>query len=283
MDKSRHEEVGLSEGLAGLRELMDRLLAPDGCPWDREQTLDSLRPYLIEEAHEVLDAMDDPRAHRAELGDLLFQIVFHAALRERQGAFDLDDVIASIRTKMVRRHPHVFDREAPTLQTSEDVARQWESIKSAERREEPSTETEVANPLRGLPSGLPTLVRAWRLQQKAASIGFDWPTVEGAIAKWDEEWLEFEDARRSGDPCALRDEFGDLMFVLVRIGQKLGLDADDALRRANLKFERRFAHMMQRCHEAGLEPSNAGLEQLEAYWQDAKRRERRSIEEPTSG
>lgn len=268
-----HRELGLDDGLPGLRQLMERLLAPDGCPWDREQTLDSLRPYLLEEAHEVLESMDDPVAHRAELGDLLFQIVFQSALREREGNFDLEDVIAGIRDKMIRRHPHVFAREPSSgPPSSDDVARQWEAIKQAERAAAGSTE--VASPLHGVPTGLPSLVRAWRLQQKAASVGFDWPDIAGALAKWAEEWQEFEDARRQGDLGAMRDEFGDLMFVLVRIGQKLGLDADDALRRANAKFERRFSHVMQCCHTAGLDPAEAGLAQLEAFWQDAKRLER---------
>lgn len=276
-----HRALGLADGLLGLRQLMDRLLAPDGCPWDREQTLDSLRPYLLEEAHEVLEAMDDPVAHRAELGDLLFQIVFQSALREREGAFDLEDVIAGIRDKMIRRHPHVFARERSSdPRTPDDVARQWEAIKRAERAE--TGAAEVASPLLGVPSRLPSLVRAWRLQEKAASVGFDWPDIAGALEKWAEEWQEFEDARRHGDLGAMRDEFGDLLFVLVRIGQKLGLDADDALRRANAKFERRFSHVMQCCHSAGLDPAEAGLAQLEAFWQDAKRLER-SASDPNSG
>ena len=261
----------LRAGVEGLRDLMDRLLAPDGCPWDREQTLDSLRPYLLEEAHEVLDAMDDPEHHRQELGDLLFQIVFHAALREREGAFDLDAVVEGIRTKMIRRHPHVFAApgERPEVTDAEDVTRQWEAIKRAERGE-----TGPRNPIQGVPRGLPALQRAWRLQEKAAAVGFDWPDVDGAIEKLREEWQEFQDARGSGDIDAMREEFGDLLFVLVRVGQKLGLDAEDALRRANGKFERRFAHVMARAHEHEIDPANAGLEQLDAWWDEAKLRER---------
>lgn len=273
-----HRSLGLRDGLAGLRDLMDRLLGVDGCPWDRQQTLDSLRPYLLEEAHEVLEAMEDPREHRTELGDLLFQIVFHSALRERQGAFDLDDVIAGIRTKMIRRHPHVFGDTKGRKLSADEVTAQWETIKAAERAERGKTSPDSAdnaipNPLTGVPRGLPALNRAWRLQEKAAAVGFDWPDIEGALDKWQEEWAEFHAARTSGDPASIRDEYGDLLFVLVRIGQKLNLDAEDALRRANAKFETRFAHVMRRCHEAGLDPSHAGLEQLEAFWQDAKTRE----------
>lgn len=273
----RHRELGLPDGLAGLRELMRRLLSPQGCPWDREQTLDTLRPYLLEEAHEVLEAMHEPEHHRAELGDLLFQIVFQSALREREGAFDLEDVIAGIRDKMIRRHPHVF---APSGQahpvSAEDVASQWEAIK---RQEKP--QAEASNPPLGVPRSLPALVRAWRLQQKAAALGFDWPTIDGALAKWREEWAEFEEARERGDPRALEDEYGDLLFVLVRIGQKLNLDAEEALRRANAKFESRFGHVLACCESAGIEPASTPLEELERFWQDAKRRERGSPTEPT--
>jgi MazG family protein len=270
--KDGENRDGLPDGFAGLVALMDRLLAEDGCPWDRAQTLDTLRPYLLEEAHEVLESMHDPEAHRKELGDLLFQIVFHSALREREGQFGIEDVIASIRDKMIRRHPHVFGERDETGRpriSSTDVAAKWEQIKAAERGGEgPPT------PLAGVPQSLPALARAWRLQDKAAAVGFDWPDVAGALAKFDEEWAEFEQARANGTPDELRDEFGDLLFVLVRIGQKLGLDAEDALRRANGKFERRFAFVMERCHDAGVAPLDAGLDRLEAWWVEAKQRER---------
>jgi len=272
-----HQRLGLRDGLPGLQDLMSRLLGPDGCPWDREQSLETLKPYLLEEAHEVLEAMEDPVAHREELGDLLFQIVFQSALRAQEGGFDLDDVIAAIRAKMIRRHPHVFAGTGASDLSADAVAQQWESIKRRER----AGDGNIPNPLRGLPAGLPALVRASRLQQKAATVGFDWPDIEGALAKWEEEWAEFEEARTSGDPDAMRDEFGDLLFVLVRIGQKLNLDAEDALRRANAKFETRFAHVMRKCHEAGSDPGTVGLSQLDAYWQDAKRGEHRS--DPTEG
>ncbi len=273
--------LGLPEGLPGLRAVMDRLLAEDGCPWDREQTLDTLRHYLVEETYEVLEAMDDPMAHRAELGDLLFQIVFQSAIREREGAFSLDDVIAGIRDKMLRRHPHVFgardDQGAPGV-TAAQVEAQWERIKAAERRAQPARPEAPSHPrpLASIPTSLPALARARRMQEKAAALGFDWPDVQGAIDKFHEEWAEFEEARALGEPHAMRDEYGDLFFVLVRLGQKLNLDAEDALRAANEKFDRRFDHVMRACHEAGLDPTTAGLAQLEAWWQDAKRLERGS-------
>jgi MazG family protein len=267
-----HRALGLRDGLPGLRDLMDRLLDPArGCPWDLAQTLDSLRPYLLEEAHEVLEAMDDPAAHRGELGDLLFQVVFHAALREREGAFDLDGVVEAIRSKMIRRHPHVFGSgsSAPAVATAEDVERQWAAIKQAERGGEGPPE-----PLAGVPVGLPALQRAWRLQDKAAQVGFDWPDVEGALAKVREEWAELDQARAEGTVAEIREELGDLLFVMVRVAAKLGVEPEDALRRANAKFERRFAHVMARCHAQGLDPVQAGLAVLDGLWDEAKALER---------
>ncbi|MFZ6179559.1 nucleoside triphosphate pyrophosphohydrolase [Nannocystis pusilla] len=270
-----HRALGLRDGLDGLRDLMDRLLAdPGGCPWDRAQTLDTLRPYLIEEAYEVLDALSDPQAHRRELGDLLFQIVFQSALREREGAFDLGDVVAAIRDKMIRRHPHVF---APTAEDAprdaDDVARQWSQLKRAENLSE-GTERGPARPLAGVPRSLPALQRAWRLQDKAAAVGFDWPTIQGPVDKIREEWEELERARAEGEPKAIEEEFGDLLFVLVRYGQKMGIAAEDALRGTCAKFEARFAYVMERCHAAGIEPEAAGLERLDGWWDEAKARAR---------
>jgi MazG family protein len=275
-----HRALGLRDGLPGLADLMDRLLDPEhGCPWDQAQTLDSLRPYLLEEAHEVLEAMDDPGAHRGELGDLLFQVVFHAALRRRQGAFDLDGVVEAIRTKMIRRHPHVFGSasspvaDQTPVRTAEDVERQWAAIKQAERGA-----AGPPDPLAGVPRGLPALQRAWRLQDKAAQVGFDWPDVEGAVAKAHEEWGELERARAGGDLEEIREELGDLLFVLVRVAGKLGIEPEDALRRANAKFERRFGHVMAQCHAEGLDPVRAGLPVLDGFWDQAKALERAGAE-----
>ena len=263
---------------------MDRLLAPDGCPWDREQTLDSLRPYLIEEAYEVLEAMDEPEAHRRELGDLLLQIVFQSALREREGAFDLDGVIAAIREKMIRRHPHVFGPKdgASAPLDADAVSRQWAQIKLAEREAEAGAAGQAASsrpaqpgpaqPLAGIPRALPALQRAWRLQDKAAAVGFDWPSIDGASAKIREEWEELDRAREEADPAHVREEFGDLLFVLVRYGQKLGIAAEDALRATCAKFEDRFGYVMERCHAEGIAPGEAGLAVLDRFWDEAKAR-----------
>jgi len=284
-----HRAHGLRDGLDGLRDLMDRLLGPDGCPWDRVQTLETLRPYLLEEAHEVLETLeeDDAEAHRRELGDLLFQVVFHAAIREREEAFDLDGVVEAIRSKMIRRHPHVFGRDgAPPQYTPEQVEARWSEIKAAERRARAvqrgprdqharaSDAAALGNPLAGVPRSLAALQRAWRLQNKAATVGFDWPDLDGPLAKSREEWAELDEAIASGDAKAIEEEFGDLLFVLVRLGTKLGLEAETALQRTNQKFERRFAHVIRRCHEDGIAANDAGLERLDRYWDEAKARER---------
>lgn len=264
---------GLRPGIDGLRDLMDRLLAEDGgCPWDRAQTLETLEPFLVEETYEVLEALrdPDPEAHRGELGDLLFQIVFQSALRERQGAFDLEGVAAGVVAKLVRRHPHVFGPDRGEARTAADVERQWSEIKARERGAADTPRTRLAR----VPRGLPPLPRAARLQQAAASVGFDWPDVDGAIDKLAEECRELSQARRDADPEGVREELGDMLFVVVRIAQRLGVDPDDALRRANAKFERRFEHVLDRCEDAGLDPAQAGLEVLDRFWRSAKEEER---------
>lgn len=278
-----HRPHGLRDGLPGLHDLMDRLLDPGaGCPWDREQTLESLRPYLLEEAHEVLEALEHGNAeeHRRELGDLLFQIVFHSAIREREGQFDLDGVVEAIRSKMIRRHPHVFGPDgAPPHYTAALVESQWAKIKQAER-DQRGMPREAPDPTAGVPRSLPALQRAWRIQNKAAHVGFDWPDVEGPRAKVREEWAELEEAIEAGEPEAIAEELGDLLFVLVRLGQKLGVEAELALQRTTDKFQRRFAHVMQRCHERGLDPARVGLPQLDAFWDEAKAIERSKSGDP---
>ena len=282
-----HRVHELRDGFPGLMDLMHRLLDPDtGCPWDQAQTLDSLRPYVLEEAHELLESMHDPQEHRRELGDLLFQVVFHTALREREGHFDADGVIEAIRSKMLRRHPHVFmdaeararrDREGPP--SAEALARQWTEIKAQERAELRDDDAPVEtggqplDPLAGVPRSLSAMQRAWRIQDKASSVGFDWPSARDVLAKIREELDEVEEAMALDDPrrdAAVREEFGDLLFALARLGQKLHVDPEDALRRATHKFEGRFAHVMRRCHEDGVDPLQAGLSRLEDYWQEAK-------------
>jgi MazG family protein len=253
-----HRALGLRDGLPGLCDLMERLL--DGCPWDREQTLETLRPYLLEETHEVLDAMEDPVAHRLELGDLLFQIVFQAALRHREGHFDMDGVIEGIRSKLIRRHPHVFGDEKAT--SAEEVAVRWRELKARERPRE--------SPLEGVPKSMPALERAARIQARAAAVGFDWPDVAGPRDKLNEELAELDAAIATRDREAIEQELGDLLFVIVRLAQKLDVSPEFALRGAIAKFDRRFAHVMRRCREEGIAPESAGLARLDEFWNEAK-------------
>ena len=239
-----------------LADIMARLRDPqNGCPWDVQQDFNSVAPYTIEEAYEVADACarDDMAGLKDELGDLLLQVVFHARMAEERGAFDLADVIASICDKMVRRHPHVFGPEGSVAD--------WEGIKAAERSEKEGDQSAVA----GVALGLPALLRAEKLQKRAARTGFDWPDAEGARAKIDEELVELEEAQTEDER---EDELGDLLFSVVNWSRKLGLDPEAALRRANAKFERRF-----RATESlgGAEFGGLTLDEKEALWQVAKR------------
>ena len=258
---------------------MDRLLGPGGCPWDREQTLDSLRPYLVEETYEVLDALarGDVAGHCEELGDLLMQIVFHAAIRRAEGAFDIDAVIAGISDKLVRRHPHVFGDAAAVahgaspaaimtrggVETSDQVLAQWDQLKAAEKGERKRV-------LEGIPHG-PALVRAQKIGNRCGKVGFDWPGWEGSFAKVEEEVREVEGAIRAGDAAHTHAEVGDLLLAVVNLARKLGVDAENALLDATLRFERRFEHVEDRLAERGRSPQQSTLEEMDALWDDAKR------------
>ncbi len=239
-----------------------------GCPWDKVQDFASIAPYTIEEAYEVADAIArrDLAALPDELGDLLFQVVYHARIAEEAGLFGFAEVAKSVSDKMVRRHPHVFGEAA-----SRDVAAQtlaWEAQKSAERRAR--TETGV---LAGVAPGLPALARAAKLTARAARVGFDWPDAEAVLEKLDEEVAELRAELPQADPARLADELGDMLFVLGNLARKLGLDPETCLRQANGKFARRFAAVEQRLAEIGQTPEEAGLEAMEAAWQAAKRAE----------
>ena len=261
-----------SESFARLVSIMDRLLAPDGCPWDREQTLDTLRPFLVEETYEVLDALErgDVRGHCEELGDLMMQIVFHAALRRAEGAFTIDDVCNSISDKLVRRHPHVFgDAEARDAKT---VLVQWEKIKDAEKAAAGATPKRT---LDGVPVGLPALARAQKLGSKAGKVGFDWGGWQGSLAKVREEVGEIEEAAARDDKAHAHHELGDLLFAVVNLARKLDVDAEQALRDASAKFARRFAFIEDRLAERGKLPKDSNLDEMDALWNDAKRAELR--------
>jgi MazG family protein len=249
---------------------MDRLLAPGGCPWDREQTLDTLRPFVIEETYEVLDALSrgDVAGHCEELGDLLMQIVFQAALRAAEGAFDIDAVIASISDKLVRRHPHVFG-DAVGVTTSDQVLAQWDEIK---RTEKAAAGAAPARILAGVPPG-PALARAQKVGSKAAKVGFDWPGWEGSFAKVEEEVREVAEAARAGEPGAMHHEVGDLLFAVVNVARKLGVDAENALIDATSRFQRRFEGVEDSLAERGKTPRTSTLEEMDALWDEVKRRE----------
>jgi MazG family protein len=257
-----------------LVELMQRLLAPDGCPWDREQTFASLRRYVVEEACEVVDAIDDgDRGElRAELGDLLLQVVFQAELARAEGSFGPDDVVAGICDKLVRRHPHVFgDAHADT---AAEVLQNWERIKAKERRDKPNRGV-----LAGVPRSLPALTRAQRVGEKVARVGFDWPDARGSRGKVGEELGELDAAIASGDKDRVEAELGDVIFALVNLARHVDVDAEGALRRTIDEFTRRFDHVEARVHDkhGGWPTSTADdrltLEELDGYWEEAKRGE----------
>jgi MazG family protein len=254
--------------LPRLVEIMERLLAPDGCPWDREQTLESLRPFLIEESYEVLDALarEDVDGHREELGDLLMQVVFQAALRAREGAFDIDAVIRGIVDKLVHRHPHVFSETPPAVANAAEVLAQWEQIKQAEKA---SKGTRTDRVLAGIKPG-PALARAQKVGTKAGKVGFDWPGWQGSFAKIIEETAEVHEAAISGDRDAIHHEIGDLLLAVVNVARKLQIDAEQAMIDATLRFQRRFEFIEDRLHADGRRPQDSNLDEMDRLWNEAK-------------
>lgn len=256
--------------LARLVEVVARLRAPDGCPWDREQTHETLTPYVVEEAHEVVEAIQsgDPDKIRDELGDLLLQVVLHAQIAAEAGHFDIGSVCDELSAKLVRRHPHVFG-DAERADTAADVVDRWEQYKAAEKR----ARGDRSGILDGVPRSLPGLLKAQRLTEKAGSVGFDWPDVGGVVAKLREELEEFAEAVEAGEPAAMRGELGDVLFVVANAARKLGLDAEAELQAANAKFMRRFGHVERRLRADGRSPDDAGLEEMERLWDEAKRGE----------
>jgi MazG family protein len=249
-----------------LIELMQRLLAPDGCPWDREQSYATLRRYVVEEAAEVVDAIDgeDSDELRDELGDLLLQVVFLGELGRRDGRFGPDDVVKSIVDKLVRRHPHVFaDVE---VEDSGEVLNNWERIKAGERKRS----GKMSGVLGSVPRSLPALVRAQRVGEKAGSVGFDWPDMSGPRAKVNEELNELDEAIHLGE--GIEEELGDALFALVNLARHLKIDAEGALRSANTKFIKRFGHVEARVDQehGGFDGDAITLDTLEGYWNEAK-------------
>ena len=254
-----------------LLALMQRLRAPDGCPWDREQSLQTLRPYLIEEAYETLDAIEreDWEQLPDELGDLLLQIVFQAQIASEEGLFRIDDVIEAINRKLIRRHPHVFGDE--TARTSGRVVERWEQIKAEEKRAAGDSES-AAEPgrLDDVPTHQPALLEALKLGKRAAGVGFDWRDFAELLEKLREETGEIEQARKADDPDQLEDEVGDLLFMCVNIARFVKVNPELALKRANRKFRSRFGYIERSLRAQGRTLEEAGLEEMEALWQQAK-------------
>jgi MazG family protein len=266
---------------------MTRLRAPNGCPWDREQTHATLRTYLIEEAYEVLDALDgaDDAKFAEELGDLLLQVLFHAQIAREEGRFTISDVISEIYEKMIRRHPHVFgDRRA---KDAAEVLRNWEIIKNEERQAKQRTSSSPTEPARrsakregeslldGVPRTLPALLEAFQLTRKAARIGFDWHDLDGIFAKLDEETRELRHvlAEPQSDPSCVESEVGDLLFVVVNLARFLSLDPEIALKKSSEKFSRRFREMERIAREQGTTLAQVPRPQMESLWDQVKLRE----------
>jgi len=284
--------------------IMERLRAPGGCPWDREQTFDSIKPYTLEETYEVLEAIEnrDWPELAGELGDLLLQVLFYAEMAKEQETFSIDDVLDRLSTKLIDRHPHVFGNVK--ADTSADVKRNWEALKVEERKKKQSAGAPESAPkaeknsvLAGVSSAMPSLLEAYKLSSRAAQVGFDWPDVEGLFEKLHEETDELREhlkkfpapgprpqgggvagSGRTAVPEALHssleEEVGDLFFVLVNIARYLSVDPESALRKTNRKFKRRFQWMEARLHESGRSADNTSMEELESLWQQAKAHER---------
>lgn len=255
-------------GLPRLREIMARLRDPEtGCPWDLEQSFATIAPYTIEEAYEVADAIEraDWAELRGELGDLLFQSVFHAQMAQEAGHFDLEDVIRAISDKMVARHPHVFGSDSRDKSAEQQTA-DWEAIKARERGQ--------ARVLDGVALGLPALMRAVKLQKRAARVGFDWPSTTDVVAKITEEAAELVEARDTLTQAEVEEEFGDLLFVMANLARHLNVDPEAALRAANAKFTRRFQRIEDWLQEAGRSPAQSDLAEMDALWNRAKAEEK---------
>jgi tetrapyrrole methylase family protein / MazG family protein len=249
-------------------ELIARLRAPGGCPWDREQTHESVKPMTIEEAYEVAHAIDekDDEELLGELGDLLLQVVFHATIAEERGAFRLREILERVSEKMVRRHPHVFGGEGAS--TPGEVLRSWESIKAREREAKGKDDESM---LDSVHRGLPAVMEAFQMTTKVSRVGFDWKEADAALVKLDEEVAELREAMAGGDDAAgVAEEVGDLLFVAVNVARLAGVDPESALKAANRKFRRRFRHVEERLRAGGRKPADATLEEMDRLWDEAK-------------
>jgi len=260
----------MSETLNSLSKLIkitETLMGEDGCPWDKVQTRESLKPYLVEETYEVLEALDenDPEKIKDELGDLLYQILFHSKISSLKGEFDFRDVIDNLSEKMVRRHPHVF--KGGKLNTPDQVIGQWEEIKKKENNK--ANQKSIFD---SIPINLPSLIKAQKLQKKAAKEGFDWEQINDVFDKLDEEIKEFKEAVLKKKSTDIQSEIGDIIFVITNIAKLYKIDAEEALRSTNNKFIKRFQYIEQKIEEKGKTLKDCPLDEMERYWQEAKKR-----------
>jgi len=263
-------QTGEKQSIERLLGIMASLRSENGCPWDREQTIGSIKANLVEECYELLDAIDsgDPDKHREELGDVLLQVVFHSRIMEEQGAFAFGDVVEAISDKLVRRHPHVFGDES--VADSDEVLRNWERIK----REEKGTASRSST-FKGLPRSMPALQKAGHVQARAARLGFDWDSIEPVFGKVEEELAEVRHDIARGDLTAAAEELGDLLFAAVNLSRFLGSDPEESLHRTIAKFIARFEHVEQRVQAEGREMSDYKLEELDRFWEESKLKERK--------
>lgn len=252
-----------------LVSIMRRLRSPGGCPWDAEQTHESLTRYLLEEAYEVIEAIDEqsPAHLKEELGDLLLQPVFHAAIAEENGTFTIEDVIQGLNDKLIRRHPHVFGDLLITDSAAQ--VENWEQIKKSEKC------IQRASALSGVPPHLPALLKAQKITEKAARVGFDWEHVDQVVAKVMEELHEFEEAMAGGDNERMEAELGDLLFAIVNLGRFLSINPEEALRKTIRRFQRRFRHVEDSLHTQGRQMNTTPLEEMDRLWEEAKELEKR--------
>ena len=248
-----------------LIKIVDTLMGDNGCPWDKVQTRESLKPYLVEETYEVLEALDanDPEKIKDELGDLLYQILFHSKISSLKGEFNFRDVINNLNEKMVRRHPHVF--KEGELNTPDQVVEQWEEIKRNEKNQ-----VSQKSILDSIPINLPSLLRAQKIQKKAAKEGFDWERINDVFDKLDEEITEFKEAVLKKKNEDIQNEIGDIIFVITNIAKFYKIDAEEALRSTNNKFIKRFQYIEQKIEEKGKTLKGSNLQEMERYWQEAK-------------
>ena len=251
-----------------LVEILARLRAPGGCPWDREQTFDTIKPYLLEETYEVLDAIDarDWSELAGELGDLLLQAVFFSQMAAEQNLFRIEDALDAINQKLIRRHPHVFGEEH--AETAGDVRRIWGEVKAAEKKQKGG---QTPGLLESVPRALPALVEAQQIASRAAHVGFDWDNPDQVLEKLHEELAEFDAARRGAMHEDMEGELGDMLFVLVNLARFVNVDPEQALRKTNAKFRARFGYIERKLGERGKSPEAASLDEMEALWQESKR------------